>query len=184
MRSTPPLVLRESPRRIPERIREFDTGIRAIVRPSLLYGIPCSLAALYFYHAWFAPRIDPPPQPDPTFGILVAPFIVPLIFTLIRRVLSLPRFRGTWRRNWTIRSRSLVEQSAFGAFGVAWRDVTECVVEQHDDEIVLRLVLERRLLGLDRRLELACLREDVPCDADALQERLDALIADARPLRA
>ena len=181
MPAKPLFVLRESPRFIPERIREFDAGIRTIVRPSLIYGIPCSLIALYFYRTEIAPFIDPPPQPNPAFGILVAPFLFPLFLALPRLVLSAHRFRNAWRTTWSIWPKALVRQSASGSMGVPWRNVTACVVEpQGDDEVSVRLTLSPQLRRPSAELVLICLRADLPCDADSLRERIAGLMTAAR----
>jgi hypothetical protein len=178
----PLLVLRESPRLIPERIREFDVGTRTIIRASLIYGIPCALVALYLYRTEIAPLIDPPAQPDPTVGILSAPFLFPLMFVLPRMVLSVPRFRGAWRTRWTLWPKGLTRQSALGSAGIAWRDVETCTVEpQGADEVSIRLGLSVPLRGQGTQLELTCLRQELPCDADSLRDRIAALMTAARP---
>ena len=177
MLAKPLLVLRESPRLVPERIRDHDAGIRMLIRPSLVYGVPCALIALYFYHAEIAPFIDPP-RPELTFWILASPFVLPVCFIAIRIVLSVPRFRGVWRTTWALWPKGLVvSQSPSGSRVIPWRDVTAVAVEPHgDNEISVRLTLAPQLQRPGSERILVCLRNELPCDIDSLRERIAALL--------
>jgi hypothetical protein len=182
MPAKPLFALREAPRFIPDRIRDFDAGIRLLIRPSLIYGVPCALVAFYLYRTEIAPLIAPPPNPDPSVGILAAPFLFPAMFMFPRLFLSFGGFRNAWRTTWWFWPTHLTWRFGTGARSIPWRDILACTVEPLDEhEITLRLAVAPPLSGQDTELVLTCLRTELPCDIDSLRERIAALMTAARP---
>ncbi|MFH1498571.1 MAG: hypothetical protein ABII82_12185 [Verrucomicrobiota bacterium] len=154
------VVFRESPRFAPERRAQLFAASRPILRTTVIFGPLLSLVAWWMIHR-FAPEMAD--QANRIIWLFVAPFALALALMmpiLLMHVRILERhFLNTWR----LTSHGVVEQSAWGARGFAWKSITSFRTDTNGDEINIHIDTEH--LGKTFKASIACLRSEVS-DAD------------------